>query len=119
MKDLFLLGDNITYLNHGSYGACPAPVFEKYQNWQRKLEEQPVQFMTKIIWENLKISRDTLGKFLGCSGEDLVLFPNPTTAVNNIIENLNLSQNDEVLMTQHEYGALVRAWLRSSKKIIF
>ena len=116
MKDLFLLDDNITYLNHGSYGACPIPVFEKYQNWQRKLEEQPVQFMTKIIWENLKISRDTLGKFLGCSGEDLVLFPNPTTAVNNIIENLNLSQNDEVLMTQHEYGALVRAWLRSSKK---
>ena len=116
MKDLFLLDDNITYLNHGSYGACPTPVFEKYQNWQRKLEEQPVQFMTKIIWENLKTSRDTLGKFLGCSGEDLVLFPNPTTAVNNIIENLNLSQNDEVLMTQHEYGALVRAWLRSSKK---
>ena len=116
MKDLFLLDDNITYLNHGSYGACPIPVFEKYQNWQRKLEEQPVQFMTKIIWENLKISRDTLGKFLGCSGEDLILFPNPTTAVNNIIENLNLSQNDEVLMTQHEYGALVRAWLRSSKK---
>ena len=116
MKDLFLLDDNITYLNHGSYGACPIPVFEKYQNWQRRLEEQPVKFMTKIIWENLKISRDTLGKFLGCSGEDLILFPNPTTAVNNIIENLNLSQNDEVLMTQHEYGALVRAWLRSSKK---
>ena len=116
MKDLFLLNNNITYLNHGSYGACPTQVFENYQNWQRKLEEQPVQFMTKIIWENLKTSRDTLGKFLGCSGEDLVLFPNPTTAVNNIIENLNLSQNDEVLMTQHEYGALVRAWLRSSKK---
>ena len=116
MKDLFLLNNNITYLNHGSYGACPTQVFENYQNWQRKLEEQPVQFMTKIIWESLKTSRDTLGKFLGCSGEDLVLFPNPTTAVNNIIENLNLSQNDEVLMTQHEYGALVRAWLRSSKK---
>ena len=116
MKDLFLLNHNITYLNHGSYGACPARVFENYQNWQRKLEEQPVRFMTKIIWENLKISRDALGKFLGCSGEDLLLFPNPTTAVNNIIENLNLSKNDEVLMTQHEYGALVRAWLRSSKK---
>ena len=116
MKDLFLLNNNITYLNHGSYGACPTQVFENYQNWQRKLEEQPVQFMTKIIWESLKTSRDTLGKFLGCSGEDLILFPNPTTAVNNIIENLNLSQNDEVLMTQHEYGALVRAWLRSSKK---
>ena len=38
MKDLFLLNHNITYLNHGSYGACPARVFENYQNWQRKLE---------------------------------------------------------------------------------
>lgn len=116
MKDLFLLDHNITYLNHGSYGACPAVVFENYQSWQRKLEEGPVQFMNKTLWENLKISRDVLGEFIGCDGGDLLLFPNPTTAVNNIIENLNLSEGDELLMTQHEYGALVRAWSRSSMK---
>ena len=116
MKDLFLLDHNITYLNHGSYGACPAVVFENYQSWQRKLEEGPVQFMKKTLWENLKISRDVLGEFIGCDGGDLLLFPNPTTAVNNIIENLNLSEGDELLMTQHEYGALVRAWSRSSMK---
>ena len=116
MKDLFLLDHNITYLNHGSYGACPAVVFENYQSWQRKLEEGPVQFMEKTLWENLKISRDVLGEFIGCDGGDLLLFPNPTTAVNNIIENLNLSEGDELLITQHEYGALVRAWSRSSMK---
>jgi isopenicillin-N epimerase len=91
-------------------------VFENYQSWQRKLEEGPVQFMKKTLWENLKISRDVLGEFIGCDGGDLLLFPNPTTAVNNIIENLNLSEGDELLMTQHEYGALVRAWSRSSMK---
>ena len=116
MKNFFLLDPNITYLNHGSYGACPYPVFNDYQKWQKKLEQQPVQFMTKYLWKYLKKTRDELGYFLNCDGDDLLLVPNPTTAVNNIIENLNLNEGDEVLMTQHEYGALVRAWSRSSRK---
>ena len=61
-------------------------------------------------------ARKELGGFLNCNGDDILLFPNPTTAINNVIENLNLNKGDEVLMTQHEYGALVRAWSRSSKK---
>ena len=116
MKNTFLLDPNITYLNHGSYGACPSPVFDHYQKFQKKLEQQPVQFMTKYLWNYLKDSRDALGTFLNCDGDDLLLFTNPTTAINNVIENLNLNKGDEVLMTQHEYGALVRAWSRSSKK---
>ena len=116
MKNSFLLNPDITFLNHGSYGACPIPVFKEYQKWQKKLENQPVQFMTKLLWKNLKKSREALGEFIKCSEKDILLFSNPTMAVNNIIDNLNLSSNDEVLMTQHEYGALVRAWTHSSKK---
>ena len=116
MKNSFLLNPDITFLNHGSYGACPIPVFKEYQKWQKKLENQPVQFMTKLLWKNLKKSRVALGEFIKCSEKDILLFSNPTMAVNNIIDNLHLSSNDEVLMTQHEYGALVRAWTHSSKK---
>jgi len=110
------LDPDITFLNHGSYGACPVPVFEDYQDWQKKLETQPVEFMTDHLWKYLKYSRECLGKFIKCPEEDIILFPNPTTAVNNIIDNLDLSSGDEVLMTQHEYGALVRAWSQASKK---
>ena len=116
MKNNFLLDPDITFLNHGSYGACPIPVFEDYQKWQKTLENQPVQFMTDYLWKYLKRSRECLGDFIKCPEEDIILFPNPTTAVNNIIDNLDLSSEDEVLMTQHEYGALVRAWSRASKK---
>ena len=116
MKNLFLLDPNITYLNHGSFGACPVSVFNDYQSWQKKLEQQPVQFITKHLWQHLEEARKELGGFLNCKGDDILLFPNPTTAINNVIENLNLNKGDEVLMTQHEYGALVRAWSRSSKK---
>lgn len=116
MKNLFLLDPSITYLNHGSFGACPISVFNDYQSWQKKLEQQPVQFITKHLWRHLEEARKELSGFLNCHGDDILLFPNPTTAINNVIENLNLNKGDEVLMTQHEYGALVRAWSRSSKK---
>ena len=116
MKNLFLLDPKVTFLNHGSYGACPASVFEDYQSWQKQLEQQPVQFLTDYLWKNLKSSRQYLGQYINCSEKDLLLFPNPTTAVNNIIDNLPLTNGDEVLMTQHEYGALVRAWSVASEK---
>ena len=47
LKDLFLVDPNITFLNFGSFGACPKPVFDKYQSLQRELENQPVQFFEK------------------------------------------------------------------------
>lgn len=110
MKDWFLLDPDITFLNHGSFGACPKPVFADSQNWQRKLEKQPIQFMTEILYDGLKKSRESLSKFVGCHDDEIIFFSNPTTAVTNVIHNLDLKSGDEILMTNHEYGALVRAW---------
>ena len=110
MKDWFLLDPDITFLNHGSYGACSKPVFKEYQDWQQKLENQPVQFMTNQVYSAMEKSRKSMSQFVGCDGEELVFFENPTTAVTNVIYNLDLKPGDEVLMSNHEYGALVRAW---------
>ena len=110
MKDWFLLDPDITFLNHGSYGACSKPVFKEYQDWQQKLETQPVQFMTNQVYSAMEKSRESMSQFVGCDEEELVFFQNPTTAVTNVIYNLDLKPGDEVLMSNHEYGALVRAW---------
>ena len=110
LKQKFILDKDITFLNHGSFGACPRPVFEDYQNWQRELEKQPVEFLTKGIWSPLKNSRIKLGEFVGCDEAELLFFHNPTTAIANVINSLRFSTGDEVLMTDHEYGALVRQW---------
>jgi len=110
MKDWFLLDPDITFLNHGSYGACSKPVFKEYQDWQKKLEDQPVQFMTNQVYSAMEKSRESMSQFVECDEEELVFFQNPTTAVTNVIYNLDLKPGDEVLMSNHEYGALVRAW---------
>ena len=110
MKGWFLLDPDITFLNHGSYGACSKPVFKEYQDWQKKLEDQPVQFMTNQVYSAMEKSRESMSQFVECDEEELVFFQNPTTAVTNVIYNLDLKPGDEVLMSNHEYGALVRAW---------
>jgi len=116
MKQHFLLNPEITYLNHGSFGACPKPIFDNYQKWQLELEREPVQFITKNAAVYLKQSKLALAKFIGCEAEDFFFTPNPTTAINTIIRSLKLNPGDEILATNHEYGAMDKTWSFYSKQ---
>ena len=51
MRSEFLLDPDVVYLNHGAFGACPRPVFERYQAWQLELERQPVEFIARRLEE--------------------------------------------------------------------
>lgn len=110
LKKLFLLRPDITFLNFGSFGACPKPIFEDYQRWQLELESDPVQFITVKGLSYLSKSRDALGEYLNCSPEDLVFMVNPTYAVNTVAKSLDLKPGDEILSTNIEYGASDRTW---------
>jgi isopenicillin-N epimerase len=110
MKDLFLLDPDITYLNFGSFGACPKPIFEDYINWQYLLEKDPVHFITENGPEFLKASKQALGEYINCNPDDLIFIPNPTYALNLVIRSLKLKEGDEVLTTNLEYGALDKTW---------
>jgi isopenicillin-N epimerase len=109
-KDEFLLQPEMAFLNHGSFGACPRPVFATYQEWQRKLEAQPVEFLGRRINELLAAARARLAAYLGTQPDSLVYVPNATYGVNIVARSLDLQPGDEVLATDHEYGAADRAW---------
>ena len=110
LKDQFFLDPDITFLNHGSFGACAKPVYEDLLNWQLQMEREPVKFFEDTIFDALKKSRQVLGNYINCPADDLVYFPNPTTAINAAARSLKLEPGDEVLSTNHIYGALDRTW---------
>ena len=112
----FLLDPNITFLNHGSFGACPQPIFNEYQRFQRELESDPVHFIQKKLPVYLKQAKAPLAEFIGCNPKDFFFVPNPTVAINTVMRSLQLQPGDEILATNHEYGAMDRTWHFYCKK---
>jgi isopenicillin-N epimerase len=110
LRSQFLLRPDITFLNFGSFGACPKPVFERYQQFQLELEQEPIQFMTNTGWQYVATARKALGEYLDADADDLVFVTNPSYAVNIIAKSFALRAGDEVLTTNLEYGACDRTW---------
>ena len=106
----YLLRPGIAFLNHGSFGACPRPVFETYQGWQRELALQPVEFLARRLHDLLGNAREQLAAYVGTKADNLVFVPNATHGVNIVAHSLRLELGDEVLGTSHEYGAVERTW---------
>lgn len=110
IKEQFLLKKDITYLNFGAYGACPKPIFEVYQNFQKELEEEPTLFINELGPEYIKKSRQSLGQYLNCSSDDIVYVTSPSYAVNLIAKSFDIKAGDEVLTTNLEYGPCDKTW---------
>ena len=110
LRPLFLLRPDVIFLNHGSFGACPQPVFDTYQTWQRELERQPVEFLGRRFNDLMRDARRGLGAYLNADAQDLVFVPNATTGLNIVARSLRLEPGDEILSNDQEYGALDRTW---------
>lgn len=110
LRPLFLLRPDVVFLNHGSFGACPQPVFDTYRAWQLELERQPVEFLGRRFNDLMREARRALGAYLNAEAQDLVFVPNATTGLNIVARSLRLEPGDEILSNDQEYGALDRTW---------
>jgi isopenicillin-N epimerase len=106
----FLLDPRVCFLNHGSFGATPRLVFDEYQRWQRELERQPVEFLGRRHNELMRASRAALAACFHTDADNLVYTQNVTVAINIVARSLSLGAGDEVLASDHEYGACDRTW---------
>lgn len=95
----------VTFLNHGSFGACPAPVLAVQREWRDRLEREPVAFLDRELEGHLDRARDALGAFLGADPAGLAFVPNATAASNAVLRSLRFEPGDELLTCDHEYNA--------------
>jgi isopenicillin-N epimerase len=110
LKAQFLLNPDIVFLNHGSFGACPKPVFETFQRWQIELEYQPVEFIGRRVDGLLNDARAILANYLNADVNNLIFVTNATAGVNIAARSLHLQPGDEILTTDQEYGAMDYTW---------
>lgn len=115
-SEFLLSPDTLVFLNHGSFGACPRVVFDEYQRRQLELERQPVEFLGRRFDGLLREARAALAAYVHCDADELVYVPNATTGLNTVARSLKLEPSDEILTTDHEYGALDRTWTFLSDK---
>lgn len=109
-KDDFLIRDDITFLNHGSFGACPLPVYTAWQEWQRRMERDPVAFLHRDLAGHMRYARTILAAELGAAPENIVGVANATMGLNIVAQSLPLAAGDQILTTTHEYAALEKTW---------
>jgi isopenicillin-N epimerase len=97
----------VTFLNHGSFGACPGPVLDVQREWQDRMEAEPVRFLARELDGHLVASRAALGEFVGADPDDLAFVTNATGAVNAVVRSLSFKPGDEILTSDHEYNAIL------------
>lgn len=108
IRDEFLIREDVIFLNHGSFGACPKPVFAEYQAWQLELERQPVEFLLRRRGDLMARARQTSAEYLNVPVDDVVFVTNATTGLSAALRSLPLAAGDQILTTNQEYGAVER-----------
>src|SRR5689334_20510725 len=116
MRSLWSIPDDVTYLNHGSFGPTPRAVLAIQEEWTRKLASQPMNFFLREMEPALDEAAAVLAKFVGTAARHLVFVDNATTAMNIVANTVPLAAGDEILLNDHEYGAVQRIWRTAAAK---
>jgi isopenicillin-N epimerase len=104
----WLLDEDVIFLNHGSFGACPRSVLAVQREWQERMEAEPVRFLTRELPQHLDAARTELATFVGSRAEDLVFVQNATDGANAVLRSLlpTFKPGDELLTASHAYRAV-------------
>ncbi len=116
-RSAWSIPDDVIYFNHGSFGPAPRVVQEAREEFSRRLECQPMDFYLKQMEPALDQAMSVLAKFVGAEPRDMVFVDNATVAMNIVAETADLQAGDEVLLNDHEYGAVFRIWRRKCERV--
>ena len=99
----------VAYLNHGGYGVAPNAVLARQAEWRRRIETNPMHFMTRELAPLWRQAAAALAAHLGARGDDLVFLANATAGSNAVLRSLDFAPGDEMLLTSLAYGAIAKA----------
>jgi isopenicillin-N epimerase len=109
-RALWSLRPDASFLNHGSYGACPRAVLQTQQKLRDEMESHPDAFMARMAPDAkdsaLRDVANTIADFIGSTGRQIALVENATTGAQAVFNSLPLGAGDQILVTDHQYNAV-------------
>jgi isopenicillin-N epimerase len=111
-----MLDPTVTNLNSGSWGPNPVCVFEQVSALRRKLAEEPMNFFVRLTPDLLWDARVRMAAFLNCDPKRLVFTANVSSAINIVASGITLASPGEILLSDHEYGAMHWCWERVAQE---
>jgi isopenicillin-N epimerase len=115
-RNAMMLDPTVTMLNTGSFGPLPRVVFDRVTEIRWRLAAGPTDFFVRQLPPLLADARRRLADFVGADRQRLVFTENVTSAVNLVAASLRLAAPGEVLLTDHEYGAMHWCWERAAQR---
>jgi isopenicillin-N epimerase len=113
---LFSLDPAVAHLNHGSFGAVPISVQRTQQRLRDEAEANPLKFFVNGLHDRVGHTRRHLATFLGADPDGSALLPNATAGVSLVLHSVPLGAGEEVLLTDHAYGAVTMAVRRRCRR---
>jgi isopenicillin-N epimerase len=109
VRRLWLLDPDVAHCNHGSFGALPARVFEVQNEFRRRIAVNPMSWFDREMPGLLDEARAEVAQFVGAAPKDIGFINNVSAGVSAVVQSLSLGPGDEVLSTDHAYGAVSSA----------
>lgn len=104
-QTFFGLDPDMTHLNHGSVGAVPFEVRQIRRALNDEMEKDPRGFFKSRV-ERTTAAREVCASFVGAPSQRTALVTNVTAGVAQALRAMELSTGDEVITTNHGYGAV-------------
>lgn len=114
----WLLDPEIAYLNHGAFGALPRQVWEAAGELRLEMERDPAELLIRRLPRRLDDVRGRLCELLRAEEAGAVFVANATAGTATVISSLAASfeAGDELLTTDHRYGAIAAQLERSARE---
>ena len=106
LRGEMMLDPTIINLNTGSFGPLPKCVFDEVTGIRQLLAAEPTHFFVRQAPEMLWTARERLAAFLGTIPQRLVFTTNVSAAINLVASGLTIGSPGEILLSDHEYGAM-------------
>jgi len=118
MRSLWPLEPGVTYLNHGTVGVVPKQVLAAQQAIRDEIERHPARFLIRELADvgqfamrtppRMRTAAAAVARCVGAEAKDLAFVDNATTGCNAVLRSWRFEPGDEILVTDHGYGAVTK-----------